>query len=70
MPHRGPRAEQADVVGDLGERDGDRLQLAVGFDERILGRLGFGVVGRFGECAAELVRERDAHLGREIADAC
>ena len=26
-------AEQADVVGDFGERDGDGFQLAVGFDE-------------------------------------
>ena len=60
-------AEQADVVGDFRERDGDRLQLAVGFDERILGRLGFGVIGGFGEmCRRVRLRERGAHFGREL----
>ena len=48
-------AEPADVVGDLGERDGDRLQLAVGGDERILGGLGLEVVLGFVEVDAELL---------------
>ena len=51
MPQRGPDAEPADVVGDFRERNGDRLQFAVGFDERVLGGLGFGVVRRLGELA-------------------
>ena len=70
IPHRGPEPKQPNVVGDLGERNGDRFQLAVGFDERILGRLRFGMIGRFGELRPQLAATASRTPWPQTPDAC
>ena len=63
-------AQQADVVGDFRERDGDRFQLAVRFDERVLGRLSFGMIGGFGETCRRVCSRARHTLWPQTADAC
>lgn len=49
----GAGAEPADVVGDLGEGDGDGFEDAAGLDDGVLGGLGLEVIGGFAEVDAE-----------------
>jgi hypothetical protein len=45
-PQRGPGAEQADVVGDLGQRHGDDVEHAGELDQAVMARQRLELVGR------------------------
>ncbi len=59
-------AEPADVVGDFGEADGEGGEVARGFDEGVLGVLGFEVVLGFAEVDACAGGELGGDEGAEL----
>lgn len=62
----GAGAEPADVVGDLGEGDGDGFEDAAGLDDGVLGGLGLEVIGGFAEVDAQACGEFGGDEGAEL----